>query len=116
MDECYYSSKYKSGVCCSVYAGLRCSYNQAIQEVTNLTPQIKWPNDILINGKKVTGILTELQADMDIVHSIIIGIGVNVNQELRHLTNPSKHCHFIENGKWGRGRSFLIGSKNTLLS
>lgn len=56
--------------------------NQAIQEVTNLTPQIKWPNDILINGKKVTGILTELQADMDIVHSIIIGIGVNVNQEL----------------------------------
>lgn len=55
---------------------------QAIQEVTNLTPKIKWPNDILINGKKVTGILTELQADMDIVHSIIIGIGVNVNQEL----------------------------------
>ncbi len=55
---------------------------QAIQEVTNLTPQIKWPNDILINGKKVTGILTELQAEMDIVHSIIIGIGVNVNQEL----------------------------------
>ncbi|SEM08177.1 BirA family transcriptional regulator, biotin operon repressor / biotin-[acetyl-CoA-carboxylase] ligase [Paenisporosarcina quisquiliarum] len=55
---------------------------QAIQEVTNLTPEIKWPNDILINGKKVTGILTELQADMDIVHSIIIGIGVNVNQEL----------------------------------
>lgn len=54
---------------------------QAIQEVTNLTPEIKWPNDILINGKKVTGILTELQADMDIVHSIIIGIGVNVNQE-----------------------------------
>lgn len=55
---------------------------QAIQEVTKLTPQIKWPNDILINGKKVTGILTELQADMDIVHSIIIGIGVNVNQEI----------------------------------
>lgn len=55
---------------------------QAIQEVTNHTPEIKWPNDILINGKKVTGILTELQADMDIVHSIIIGIGVNVNQEL----------------------------------
>lgn len=55
---------------------------QAIQEVTHLTPQIKWPNDILIKGKKVTGILTELQADMDRVHSIIIGIGVNVNQEI----------------------------------
>jgi len=55
---------------------------QAIQDITNLTPQIKWPNDILINGKKVTGILTELQAEMDIVHSIIIGIGVNVNHDL----------------------------------
>jgi len=55
---------------------------QAIQEVTKLSPEIKWPNDVLINGKKVTGILTELQADMDLVHSIIIGIGVNVNQEI----------------------------------
>lgn len=54
---------------------------QAIEEFTNLTPQIKWPNDILINGKKVTGILTELQADADRITSIIIGIGINVNQQ-----------------------------------
>ncbi|USK48647.1 biotin--[acetyl-CoA-carboxylase] ligase [Bacillus sp. CMF12] len=55
---------------------------QAIEELTDLTPQIKWPNDILMNGKKVTGILTELQADADRIISIIIGIGINVNQEL----------------------------------
>lgn len=55
---------------------------QAIEELTNLSPQIKWPNDILLNGKKVTGILTELQADVDRVISIIIGIGINVNQQL----------------------------------
>ncbi|MGF6948653.1 BirA family biotin operon repressor/biotin-[acetyl-CoA-carboxylase] ligase [Neobacillus sp. B4I6] len=54
---------------------------QAIEEMTDLTPEIKWPNDILINGKKVTGILTELQAEADLIHSIIIGIGINVNQK-----------------------------------
>lgn len=54
---------------------------QAIEETTGLKPEIKWPNDILINGKKVTGILTELQAEADRIHSIIIGIGINVNQK-----------------------------------
>ncbi|MBM7647969.1 BirA family biotin operon repressor/biotin-[acetyl-CoA-carboxylase] ligase [Bacillus ectoiniformans] len=53
---------------------------EAIIEVTGMTPEIKWPNDILMNGKKITGILTELQADADQIHSIIIGIGMNVNQ------------------------------------
>lgn len=54
---------------------------QAIEEVTGLLPEIKWPNDILINGKKVTGILTEMQAEADRIHSIIIGIGINVNSK-----------------------------------
>lgn len=54
---------------------------QAVEEITGLYPQIKWPNDILVNGKKVTGILTELQAEADQIHSIIIGIGINVNQK-----------------------------------
>lgn len=53
---------------------------QAIQETTGLHPQIKWPNDILLSGKKITGILTELQAESDKINSIIIGIGINVNQ------------------------------------
>ena len=53
---------------------------RAIQEVTGIEPSIKWPNDILVNGKKVTGILTELQADPDRVKAIILGIGINVNQ------------------------------------
>lgn len=53
---------------------------QAIVENTGLEPQIKWPNDLLVNGKKVTGILTELQAEADRINSVIIGIGINVNQ------------------------------------
>jgi BirA family transcriptional regulator, biotin operon repressor / biotin---[acetyl-CoA-carboxylase] ligase len=53
---------------------------RAIEEVAGVNPSIKWPNDILIDGKKVTGILTELQADPDRVKAIILGIGINVNQ------------------------------------
>lgn len=53
---------------------------QAIEEVTGLSPEIKWPNDVLLNGKKITGILTEMQADADRIASIIMGIGINVNQ------------------------------------
>lgn len=46
-----------------------------------LTPQIKWPNDILINGRKCTGILTEMIAETDRIRALLIGIGINVNQQ-----------------------------------
>lgn len=52
---------------------------RAIRRQTNLTPEIKWPNDILIGGRKVAGILTELSAELDHVRYLIIGIGVDVN-------------------------------------
>ncbi|PPA71242.1 biotin--[acetyl-CoA-carboxylase] ligase [Jeotgalibacillus proteolyticus] len=54
---------------------------QAIWDVCQLDVEIKWPNDLLLNNKKITGILTELQADSEQIHSLIIGIGMNVNQE-----------------------------------
>jgi len=53
---------------------------QAIEHTSNVTPTIKWPNDILIHGKKVCGILTELEAESDHIQNIFIGTGVNVNQ------------------------------------
>lgn len=43
--------------------------------------KIKWPNDILVDGRKLAGILTEMQAESDRIGSIIIGIGVNVNHD-----------------------------------
>src|SRR5471030_3146594 len=52
---------------------------RAIESETNLKPEIKWPNDILIGGKKIAGILTELSAEVDRVKHIILGIGVDVN-------------------------------------
>lgn len=48
---------------------------------SDIEPTIKWPNDLLINGKKCTGILTEMQAEADLVQALLVGIGINVNQE-----------------------------------
>lgn len=59
---------------------------RAIEEITGLKPEIKWPNDILLNGKKCTGILTELQSDADGIQALIIGIGMNVNQEVEDFS------------------------------
>lgn len=42
---------------------------------------IKWPNDIVVNGKKICGILTEMSAELDQIHYVVIGAGINVNQE-----------------------------------
>lgn len=52
----------------------------AIEKLTGIHPNIKWPNDLLINKKKVCGILTEMQGDADCIKSVVIGIGINVNQ------------------------------------
>jgi BirA family biotin operon repressor/biotin-[acetyl-CoA-carboxylase] ligase len=54
---------------------------RAIQQVTGLRAEIKWPNDLLLGGKKTAGILTELSAELDRVRHVILGIGVDVNQD-----------------------------------
>lgn len=53
---------------------------RAIRTVTRLGADIKWPNDLLVNGRKVAGILTELSAETDQVRYIILGVGIDVNQ------------------------------------
>jgi len=52
---------------------------RAIQEITGLQPSIKWPNDLLLNGRKVAGLLNEMNAETDRVGFVILGIGVNLN-------------------------------------
>jgi BirA family biotin operon repressor/biotin-[acetyl-CoA-carboxylase] ligase len=57
------------------------SAQTAVAAVTGLTVDLKWPNDLLIGGKKVGGILTEMHAEPTLVKFVIVGIGLNVNQE-----------------------------------
>ena len=75
---------------------------RAIQSQTGLAPEIKWPNDILVNGKKTAGILTELSAEPDKVKYVILGVGIDVNlgaaefpADLRKLATSLR----IETGK-----------------
>ena len=63
----------------TMLAGL--SARAAIQAQTGLEPELKWPNDLLLNGKKIGGILTEMYAEPSAVRLVIIGMGINVNQE-----------------------------------
>lgn len=81
---------------------------RAIRDVAGIAPEIKWPNDILIKGRKVCGVLTELSAELDHIKHLILGIGVDVNQsaaefppELRKLATSIKaetgrHVHRAE--------------------
>jgi BirA family transcriptional regulator, biotin operon repressor / biotin---[acetyl-CoA-carboxylase] ligase len=52
---------------------------RALRQAAGLRVEIKWPNDILINDRKVCGILTEMTAELDKINFIVLGIGVNVN-------------------------------------
>lgn len=53
----------------------------ACRSLFELDAQIKWPNDIVIGGKKLCGILTEMSAEMNEIHYLVIGTGINVNME-----------------------------------
>ena len=59
-------------------------------ESMNIPSTIKWPNDILIDGKKVCGILAEMKCDMDTVHYLVLGIGINVNLDISDFDDSIK--------------------------
>jgi BirA family biotin operon repressor/biotin-[acetyl-CoA-carboxylase] ligase len=54
-------------------------------EAEGLAPLIKWPNDVLLDGRKVCGILTEIEAEADRVSFVVVGVGVNLNSSLEHF-------------------------------
>jgi BirA family transcriptional regulator, biotin operon repressor / biotin---[acetyl-CoA-carboxylase] ligase len=63
----------------TLVAGL--AVREAIIEQTGLTPDLRWPNDLLFGRKKFCGILTEMNAEQDQIHFVAVGIGINVNHE-----------------------------------
>ena len=68
----------------TMLAGL--AVRDAVLEETGLAPDLRWPNDLLLAGKKFCGILTEMHAEPDRVHFVIVGIGINVN----HASMPAE--------------------------
>lgn len=73
---------------------------RGIEDETGLKVGIKWPNDIIINSKKVSGILTEMSAQVDYVNHVVIGIGINVHvdsfpEELQDMATSL----FMESGQ-----------------
>lgn len=87
---------------------------QATVEVCGLAPGIKWPNDLLLSGRKLAGILTEVSAEIDMLHYLVLGVGVNANipgdalpEELRGTATSllAQHGHAVDRAAWVR--SFL---------
>ncbi len=75
---------------------------ETLISLVKLKLRIKWPNDILVNGSKLAGILTEISTEMDAVNYIVVGIGLNVNTQLEDLPKEIKKTAtsiLIETGK-----------------
>lgn len=83
---------------------------QALREITGIPAMIKWPNDIVINGKKICGILTEMSAEMDSINHIVIGIGINVNNpEFPEAIRQVATSALLETGKPFRRSEIIAG-------
>lgn len=72
---------------------------EAIKDITGLEAKIKWPNDIVVNGKKICGILTEMSAQVEAIDYIVVGIGVNVNMTSFPEELPYASSLALEGGK-----------------
>jgi len=73
---------------------------ETLMALTSLEVAIKWPNDILVKNKKIAGILTEISAEMDVIDYMVVGLGMNVNnQDLPDDIEEKATSIFIETGK-----------------
>jgi BirA family biotin operon repressor/biotin-[acetyl-CoA-carboxylase] ligase len=87
----------------SLAAGL--AVHAAIEQVkSNLSVDLKWPNDVLIAGKKVCGILTEMNAEVTRVRHVVVGIGINVNHTefSRELESEAISLRMATGSEWSR--------------
>lgn len=73
--------------------------SRAVEKVTGLKALIKWPNDLVINGKKICGILTEMSTGAEGVRYVVVGIGMNVNIEAFREDLPYATSLRIEGGR-----------------
>lgn len=97
----------------SLIAGL--AVHQAVKQVTGLEADLRWPNDLMLGGKKFCGILTEMQAESTRVRHAVMGIGINVHheefpEELRALATSLQ----IESGKHWPRQELLVALLQSL--
>ena len=64
---------------------------RAIEDVSDLQPQVKWPNDILLGGRKVAGLLNEMSSETDRVNHVVLGIGINLNMMRAELPTQVRY-------------------------
>ncbi|MFZ7134077.1 MAG: biotin--[acetyl-CoA-carboxylase] ligase [Eubacteriales bacterium] len=64
---------------------------KTLEDHTKKTFEIKWPNDILYQGKKVCGILTEVNGEIDAIRHVIVGVGINVNSDIGDFDEDIRH-------------------------
>lgn len=82
----------------------------ALQEIEGIVPEIKWPNDVVVNGKKICGILTEMSSEGTDINYVVVGIGVNVNiEEFPEDLKAKATSVRLETGK-DHARFAIIGS------
>lgn len=83
---------------------------RAIEEETGVDAKIKWPNDIVAQNKKLCGILTEMNADVEKVKYLVIGIGLNVNNSemSRFISDIAVSLRMITGKEYDRSK--IIGS------
>lgn len=64
---------------------------QAIRDLTGLPASVKWPNDVLVDGAKVAGLLNEMSSETDQVNYVVLGIGVNLNMQAEQFPKDLRY-------------------------
>lgn len=85
---------------------------ESIETLTNLPCTLKRPNDVLIGGKKVCGILTESKSRDRILEYVVVGVGINVNSEARSLVEDATSLYEELHRKRSRKRIFETFLRN----
>ncbi|MDR2399126.1 MAG: biotin--[acetyl-CoA-carboxylase] ligase [Endomicrobium sp.] len=94
---------------------LSIALNRTLKEY-KVDSEIKWPNDVLVNGKKIAGILVEMSAQQDRIDWLVVGIGININntlpKELKNISISLKEVLEKETDRSAFLASFLINFEN----
>jgi BirA family biotin operon repressor/biotin-[acetyl-CoA-carboxylase] ligase len=79
---------------------------EALISISRLSPELKWPNDVIINNNKIAGVLTEARWKGNIPSCVLLGIGININNQIPHWLHNATSLS-LESGKQYNIEEFL---------